>query len=273
MSTVSVGFLERPAACSSAPRRAASAPSGSSLASRTRPGAAPARRARGNGCRGPGLWLAPEIRPVCPRPRRARGSACRPPPRAVESVVKGSRLPADGRRLELAAARTCLRSAARRGQHRRGPLELDLTPSPGNPFSRNAGVWRVEVANEAFPCSRSRRRGDEKDAPASERSASRPLSSWIWVPTGTSRIASFRARRHGCYPSRARRAPPLPCGWAKGSRVERSSVARRTMEPPSPPRPLSGPPRGLYFSRLKETLPSPPLPAHDAGFIYELQRG
>src|SRR5919202_3848134 len=32
-------------------------------------------------------------------------------------------------------------------------------------------------------------------------------------------------------------------------------------EPPSPPRPPSGPPRGLYFSRLKETLPSPPLPA------------
>src|SRR5215218_6616014 len=32
-------------------------------------------------------------------------------------------------------------------------------------------------------------------------------------------------------------------------------------DPPSPPRPPSGPPRGLYFSRLKETLPSPPLPA------------
>src|SRR3712207_6102252 len=31
-------------------------------------------------------------------------------------------------------------------------------------------------------------------------------------------------------------------------------------EPPSPPRPPSGPPRGLYFSRLKETLPSPPRP-------------
>src|ERR671912_43946 len=31
-------------------------------------------------------------------------------------------------------------------------------------------------------------------------------------------------------------------------------------DPPSPPRPPSGPPRGLYFSRLKETLPSPPRP-------------
>src|SRR5919112_2948126 len=33
-------------------------------------------------------------------------------------------------------------------------------------------------------------------------------------------------------------------------------------DPPLPPRPPSGPPRGLYFSRLKETLPSPPRPAH-----------
>src|SRR5215207_9156564 len=35
----------------------------------------------------------------------------------------------------------------------------------------------------------------------------------------------------------------------------------RITAPPSPPRPPSGPPRGLYFSRLKETLPSPPRPA------------
>ena len=38
-------------------------------------------------------------------------------------------------------------------------------------------------------------------------------------------------------------------------------MERRITSPPSPPRPPSGPPRGLYFSRLKETLPSPPRPA------------
>ena len=48
----------------------------------------------------------------------------------------------------------------------------------------------------------------------------------------------------------------------------------RITSPPSPPRPPSGPPRGLYFSRLNETLPSPRARADDkAGFIYELQRG
>src|SRR6266496_5733889 len=33
------------------------------------------------------------------------------------------------------------------------------------------------------------------------------------------------------------------------------------MPPPPPPSPPSGPPRGTFFSRLKLTTPSPPLPA------------
>src|SRR3990170_3153128 len=33
------------------------------------------------------------------------------------------------------------------------------------------------------------------------------------------------------------------------------------MLPPRPPSPPSGPPRGMYFSRLKLTAPLPPLPA------------
>src|SRR5712691_11673527 len=33
------------------------------------------------------------------------------------------------------------------------------------------------------------------------------------------------------------------------------------MPPPPPPSPPSGPPRGTFFSRLKLTMPSPPLPA------------
>src|SRR6266705_4997191 len=33
------------------------------------------------------------------------------------------------------------------------------------------------------------------------------------------------------------------------------------MPPPPPPSPPSGPPRGTFFSRLKLTMPAPPLPA------------
>src|SRR6185503_8089119 len=39
----------------------------------------------------------------------------------------------------------------------------------------------------------------------------------------------------------------------------RSAMAK--MLPPRPPSPPSGPPRGTYFSRRNEALPSPPLPA------------
>src|SRR5437868_6902707 len=37
--------------------------------------------------------------------------------------------------------------------------------------------------------------------------------------------------------------------------------ATAQMLPPRPPSPPSGPPMGTYFSRRKEALPSPPLPA------------
>src|SRR5436305_4216161 len=43
--------------------------------------------------------------------------------------------------------------------------------------------------------------------------------------------------------------------------VLRFASATATMLPPRPPSPPSGPPRGTYFSRRNEALPSPPLPA------------
>src|SRR5215210_5374426 len=134
--------------------------------------------------------------------------------------------------------------------------------SPGSPRSLKAGACRVEVAKEPFPRPPSPPPATTKEAPGSERSASRPFSSKTWVPTGTSRCVSP--------PRSPARLLPEPClprsafmTWrrAYGSRVVRSSVAWRITDPPSPPRPPSGPPRGLYFSRLKETLPSPPRPA------------
>src|SRR5690606_14850416 len=39
-----------------------------------------------------------------------------------------------------------------------------------------------------------------------------------------------------------------------------SSTARRYTDPPSPPRPPSGPPLGTYFRRRNDRPPSPPLP-------------
>src|SRR3954467_14604747 len=43
--------------------------------------------------------------------------------------------------------------------------------------------------------------------------------------------------------------------------VLRFASATTWMLPPRPPSPPSGPPRGTNFSRRKEALPSPPLPA------------
>src|SRR6476619_5001494 len=43
--------------------------------------------------------------------------------------------------------------------------------------------------------------------------------------------------------------------------VLRLESATAMMLPPRPPSPPSGPPRGTNFSRRKEALPSPPLPA------------
>src|SRR5918998_4858037 len=137
--------------------------------------------------------------------------------------------------------------------------------SPGRPRSLKAGACLVEVAKDPLPLPPSPPRAATKEAPGSERSARRPSPSKIWVPMGTSRTVSWPFSPARLLPEPWRPRSAL-MSWrrAYGSSVWRSSVARRMMEPPSPPRPPSGPPRGLYFSRLKETLPSPPRPPRTA---------
>src|ERR671917_1447867 len=137
--------------------------------------------------------------------------------------------------------------------------------SPGRPRSLKAGACLVEVAKDPLPLPPSPPWAATKEAPGSERSARRPSPSKIWVPMGTSRTVSWPFSPARLLPEPWRPRSAL-MSWrrAYGSSVWRSSVARRMMEPPSPPRPPSGPPRGLYFSRLKETLPSPPRPPRTA---------
>ena len=62
-------------------------------------------------------------------------------------------------------------------------------------------------------------------------------------------------------------APPLAPALAANLRWRRKLIsvfrlpsARIITDPPLPPSPPLGPPRGTYFSRRKETMPSPPAP-------------
>src|SRR4051794_36089672 len=100
--------------------------------------------------------------------------------------------------------------------------------------------------------------------PAASRSARRVLysSSKISVPGGTRMTRSSPERPDIFLPM-----PPSPrsarqwCRPAKSSSVFLFTSASKITEPPAPPSPPSGPPLGTYFSRRKETHPSPPSPA------------
>ena len=71
-----------------------------------------------------------------------------------------------------------------------------------------------------------------------------------------------RWRRCGSSPRRARRARRrAPDGTGSRSSVLRCGLATRYTDPPLPPSPPSGPPRGTNFSRRKLMAPRPPWPA------------
>lgn len=134
---------------------------------------------------------------------------------------------------------------------------------PFSPRSAKPGALRTREASAALPKPPRPPAAASKRVPAPTRSASsRPFSSNTTVPSGT-----FTSKSAPAAPSRLLPIPCLPeaavrCGrkW-KSSRVCTCGSTTKTMLPPRPPFPPSGPPSGLNFSRWTEAQPLPPEPA------------
>ena len=87
-------------------------------------------------------------------------------------------------------------------------------------------------------------------------------SSKICVPTGIFRIKSFPLFPVLFLPFPSCPFSALKCCWClKSIRVFKFLLAKKTIDPPWPPSPPSGPPYSINFSLLKLADPDPPSPA------------
>ena len=91
------------------------------------------------------------------------------------------------------------------------------------------------------------------------------------VPKGTLTITSFLDSPNILFglPS-APLSPLIIFEKRKSNSVDLLVSTSNTIEAPSPPSPPFGPPKGLYFSRLKETRPLPPFPAFNLIFTLSI---
>ena len=136
--------------------------------------------------------------------------------------------------------------------------------SPSLPRVFFLGALFVEVLNRTFPkpCSPPFATINVLSSLSKSHNSSFVILSVITQPRGRSII-----RSSPFLPCLFLLPPALPFSavnmllFLKSARVFRLSVPLMIIEPPLPPSPPSGPPKGIYFSRLKLRQPEPPLPA------------